>query len=220
MRNHQSFKSHLKNWEEFIFPIIRNPYLKNPRLYFEDQSVRHHNHLNSEIFSSFLYQNFKFDFNEPVYSESLLRNRMLNELLHEATPVLLNQDDLNSMKNSIENRSPFLDVNLVEFAYSIPSHHLINKGYSKYILRDAVKNILNDKVRLDRKKKGFNASIHSIIDFSDKNSCDYFLSESPIFDIVRKDKIENLFYKKWHENSYSKFLFNFMNSKIFIEKFL
>ncbi len=219
MRNHQSFKSHLKNWEEFIFPIIRNPYLKNPRLYFEDQSVRHHNHLNSEIFSSFLYQNYKFDFNEPVYSESLLRNRMLNELLHEATPVLLNQDDLNSMKNSIENRSPFLDVNLVEFAYSIPNHHLINKGYSKYILRDAVKNILNDKVRLDRRKKGFNASIHSIIDFSDKSSCEYFLSDSPIFDIVRKDKIEKLFNKKWHENSYSKFLFNFMNSKIFIEKF-
>ena len=220
MRNHQSFKSNLKNWEEFIFPVIRNPYLKNPRLYFEDQSVRNHNHLNSEIFSSFLYQNFKFDFNEPVYSESLLRNRMLNELLHEATPVLLNQDDLNSMKNSIENRSPFLDVNLVEFAHSIPSHHLINKGYSKYILRDAVKNILNDKVRLDRRKKGFNASIHSIIDFSDKNSRDYFLSDSPIFDIVRKDKIENLFNKKRHENSYSKFLFNFINSKIFIEKFL
>tara|TARA_X000000950_G_scaffold288227_1_gene404008 strand:+ start:11098 stop:12918 length:1821 start_codon:yes stop_codon:yes gene_type:complete len=219
MRNHQSFKSHLKNWEEFIFPIIRNPYLKNPRLYFEDQSVRNHNHLNSEVFSSFLYQNYKFDFNEPVYSESLLRNRMLNELLHEATPVLLNQDDLNSMKNSIENRSPFLDVNLVEFAYSIPNHHLINKGYSKYILRDAVKNILNDKVRLDRRKKGFNASIHSIIDFSDKSSCEYFLSDSPIFDIVRKDKIEKLFNKKWHENSYSKFLFNFMNSKIFIEKF-
>ena len=145
---------------------------------------------------------------------------MLNELLHEATPVLLNQDDLNSMKNSIENRSPFLDVNLVEFAYSIPSHHLINKGYSKYILRDAVKNILNDKVRLDRRKKGFNASIHSIIDFSDKNSRDYFLSDSPIFDIVRKNKIKNLLNKKWHENSHSKFLFNFMNSKIFIEKFL
>ena len=219
MRNHQSFKSHLKTGKN-LFSIYKKPLFKNPRLYFEDQSVRHHNHLNSEIFSSFLYQNFKFDFNEPVYSESLLRNRMLNELLHEATPVLLNQDDLNSMKNSIENRSPFLDVNLVEFAYSIPSHHLINKGYSKYILRDAVKNIINDKVRLDRRKKGFNASIHSIIDFSDKNSRDYFLSDSPIFDIVRKDKIKNLLNKKWYENSYSKFLFNFINSKIFIEKFL
>ena len=60
---------------------------------------------------------------------------MLNELLHEATPVILNEDDLNSMMNSIENRSPFLDINLVEFAQTIPSHHLINKGYSKYILK-------------------------------------------------------------------------------------
>ena len=144
---------------------------------------------------------------------------MLNELLHEATPVLLNQDDLNSMMNSIENRSPFLDVNLVEFAYTIPSHHLINGGYSKQILRDSVKNILNDKVRLDRRKKGFNASINSIINLDDKSSYDYFLSDSPIFDIIRKDKIEKLLYEKSHENSYSKFLFNFLNTKIFIENF-
>ena len=144
---------------------------------------------------------------------------MLNELLHEATPVLLNEDDLNSMMNSIENRSPFLDVNLVEFAQSIPTHHLIKKGFSKYILRDSVKNILNDKVRLDRRKKGFNASIKSLINFDDKASFDYFLSDSPIFEIIRKDKIEFLLKKHSLKNSYNKFLFNFLNSKIFIEKF-
>ena len=108
MRNHKSFNDHLENWKKFILPIVRNPFLRNPMLYFKDPFFRSHNHLNSEIFSSFLYKNFKIDFSEKIYSGSLLRNRMLNELLHEATPVLLNQDDLNSMMNSIENRSPFL----------------------------------------------------------------------------------------------------------------
>ena len=144
---------------------------------------------------------------------------MLNELFHEATPVILNEDDLNSMMNSIENRSPFLDINLVEFAQSIPSHHLIKKGYSKYILRESVKNILNDKVRLDRRKKGFNASIHSLINFDDKTSQDYFLSDSPIFEIVKRNEIELILKKKSLKNSYNKFLFNFINSKIFIEEF-
>ena len=219
MRNHKSFDRLLKNWNDHIFPNVRNPYLKNPKLYFEDQSIRNHNHLNSEIFSSFLYDNFKIEHNEKIYTKSLLRNRMLNELLHEATPVLLNEDDLNSMMNSIENRSPYLDINLVEFSQSIPSRHLISKGYSKYILRDAVKNILCDKVRLDRRKKGFNASIHSLIDFSDSNQLDYFLSDSPIFDLINKEKIEQLLTKPRLENSYNKFMFNFLNSKIFIENF-
>ena len=39
---------------------------------------------------------------------------MLNELLHEATPVLLNQDDLNSMKNSIENIGLNIDAALID----------------------------------------------------------------------------------------------------------
>ena len=66
----------------------------------------------------------------------------------------LHEDDLNSMSNSIENRSPYLDIDLFfEFCHSIPSSYLIKNGYSKFILRDSVKNILNDKVRLDRRKK-------------------------------------------------------------------
>ena len=42
---------------------------------------------------------------------------MFNELFHEVVPVILCKDDLNSMMNSIENRSPFLDSKLYEFSY-------------------------------------------------------------------------------------------------------
>ena len=60
------------------------------------------------------------------------------------------------MKYSIENRSPFLDKNLVEFAFSIPESLLVQKGYGKYILRESLKGILNDKIRLDRESKVLN----------------------------------------------------------------
>ena len=64
---------------------------------------------------------------------------MLNELFHEATPVILHEDDLNSMLYSVENRSPYLDTELQKFAYSIPASHLIQNGYGKYILGKQLK---------------------------------------------------------------------------------
>jgi asparagine synthase (glutamine-hydrolysing) len=219
MRNHSKFEQYLKDWQEHTGNFVRNPYLKNPQLYFDDQSIRAHNHLNSAEFASFLKHDFSIDFTESTYSESLLRNRMLNELFHEATPVILHEDDLNSMKYSIENRSPFLDVNLFDFAYSIPNKHLIKNGYGKYVLREAMNGILNDQVRLDRRKKGFNASINSIFDFSDKNTCDYFLdSSSVIFDLIDISNIERLIKTNPAPNHYSKFIFNFINCKIFLEE--
>ena len=144
---------------------------------------------------------------------------MLNELFHESIPVILHEDDLNSMQYSIENRSPFLDVNLFEFANSIPNEYLIRDGYGKFILRQAVDGILNDKVRLDRRKKGFNASLNSILNLKDDSTLDYLLSESPIFKIIRRDKMEELLKKDNFENSYQKFIFNFLNVKIFLENF-
>ena len=34
---------------------------------------------------------------------------MLNELFHEQVPLINNEDDMNSMKHSLENRNPFLN---------------------------------------------------------------------------------------------------------------
>ena len=68
------------------------------------------------------------------------------------------------MYYSVENRSPYLDRELLEFSLKIPSHLMISDGFQKRILRDSAKNVLIDKVRLDRQKKGFNASIGSIFE--------------------------------------------------------
>ena len=218
MRNHPDFQLFLDNWYKYTGNYIRNPYLKNPKLYFEDQTIRNHNHLNSNEFVKFLKEDFSIPINETEYNSSLLRNRMLNELFHEGTRVILHEDDLNSMQYSIENRSPYLDVDLFNFALAIPNQFLIMDGYAKYILREAVNGILNDQVRLDRKKKGFNASIESVIDFKDKKTIEYILDDSKVYDIIEKDKIETLLTKKEYENSYKKFIFNFLNVKMFMEK--
>lgn len=216
IRYDQDFNSYLNDWKSFPCNYIRNPFLKKYDLYFENPNLRDHIYLNNRQFSDYLKQPFQESFLETNYSDSLLRNRMMNEVFHEVVRVILHEDDLNSMCYSLENRSPFLDKELFEFAYSIPSKLLIKNGYAKYLLRESMSGILNDKVRLDREKKGFNASINSIIDFNNKEHIDYILDESKVFDFVKKEKIESLLMKKEYSNSFKKFLFNFLNVKIFL----
>lgn len=217
MRKSKKFKKTLSDWKKNIEKNIRNPYLKNPYLYIENQNFRKHIYLNNEIFSDFTTNNFKEDFIEKEYtSKSLLRNRMLNEMFNEITRPILLEDDLNSMFYSVENRSPYLDSNLLEFCYQIPNEYLIENGYNKNILREAMKGILNEKVRLDKKKKGFNSDIFSIFNF--RRDKEFLLSSSPIFDLVKKDKIENLLECKDLPNSFGKFIFNFINVKMFLEQ--
>ena len=43
---------------------------------------------------------------------------MLNEIYFETIPQILNEDDQNHMFSSVENRSPFLDADLVDFLYN------------------------------------------------------------------------------------------------------
>tara|TARA_Y100000739_G_scaffold229888_1_gene247000 strand:+ start:6705 stop:8522 length:1818 start_codon:yes stop_codon:yes gene_type:complete len=217
MRNHTNFQNLLNDWFSNTGKFIRNPYLKNPKLYFEDQTIRAHNHLNSDKFFEYLTDDYSYNIKEREFSDSLLKNRMMNELFYEVTRVILHEDDLNSMRFSIENRSPYLDYNLFNFAFSIPNEHLIKDGYGKYILRQAISGSLNDNVRLDRKKKGFNASIKSIIDLNDPVVIDFLLSESPVFNIIKRKKIESLLKHNNLPNSFNKFLFNFLNVKLFLE---
>lgn len=208
----------MRDFEKYTLPIVRNPHLQNPKLYFDNPGFRDHIYLNQTTFESILTKDFHEGFVETHYADNLLQNRMMNELFHEGSRVILHEDDLNSMLYSIENRSPFLDTDLFEFSYTIPTKHLINDGYGKYVLREAVKGYLNDQVRLDRRKKGFNASINSIVDFNNPTDRSRLLDDSPVFDLVDKSKMENLFNQGDFLNSHSKFIFYFMNVKTFLEQ--
>jgi len=215
----KEYQKALDDWKKYIYQYIRNPVLKDPYLYNKNKHFRDHIYDGNEEIKNFFYKQSKEIFTEKKYTDDLLRNRMLNELRTEATPIILCESDLNGMFYSIENRAPFLDRKLVEFAYTIPSKHLIKDGYAKNILRSSLKNILNENVRLDRQKRGFNVSINSIIDLKNKKVKDILLnSTSDIFKIIKKNEIEKLFLQDFIPNHLSKFLFSFINTKIFLEK--
>ena len=94
-----------------------------------DPGQRGHITLDQDFFECLLAKPFHEDFEETEFTRELLRNRMMNELFAESIPVLLHEDDGNSMRWSVENRSPFLDRNLAEFLYSVPSEYLIGDGF-------------------------------------------------------------------------------------------
>lgn len=217
MRDHATFPELLDAWQKHIGTIVRNPYLQNPMLYMENPGQREHVYLDHEKFAGFLHTDFYEAFTEHPYTDNLLRNRMLNEMFHEVIPIILHEDDLNSMMHSVENRSPYLDRDLFEFCYTIPDEHLIRDGYGKDVLRQATTGIVPDSVRLDRQKKGFNASLNSLFDLQAPETRDQILADDPVFDLVRRDKIAELLSLDPLPNSLSKFLFYFLNVKLFMQ---
>ncbi len=213
------YKKSLDAWKKYQLPIVRNPFLQDPELYIKDPYFRKHIYLNKDIFKNYIKFKWDEDFIENDYGYGPLRNRMLNELFVESTRVILNQDDLNAMSFSIENRSPFLDKKLFQIAYSIPVKYLIRNGFAKSILRDSMRGIVPDKILNTRKKVGFNASITDLLDIKNPDVVNFLIDDSSIFKIVKRNKIKELLKQKKMTNSFSKFLFNFINAKIFLDNF-
>jgi asparagine synthase (glutamine-hydrolysing) len=99
----------------------------------------------------------------------------------------------------------------------VPAEHLIKDGYAKYLLRASGEGVVADSVRFDKRKRGFNAPIDSLVDRSDPDTRERLMADSPIFDIVKREAIENFIDGSMADNSFSKNLFSFISSKLFLE---
>ena len=72
-------------------------------------------------------------------------------------PYLLHQYDRCSMANGVESRFPFMDYRLIELSFSLTLQSRIGGGFTKRILRAAMRGVLPDTIRLNRRKTGFNS---------------------------------------------------------------
>ena len=83
---------------------------------------------------------------------------LLDQLLYADTQTylheLLMKQDQMSMAASIESRVPFLDHPLVEFASTLPERLKLRGWTTKYVLRQAMRDMLPPEI-LSRKKMGF-----------------------------------------------------------------
>ena len=216
----KKFQNELNNWKENILPLIRNPFFKKHDLYLKNKNFRGHIYDNHSELKNYLNIKKKYSFKEKFFHKNILKNRMLNEIFYENTPVILEDEDLNSMKYSIENRSPFLDRDIFDLMFSTVPENYIKNGYKKYILRKSMEGIVDKKILWDMNKRGFNANITSLFDFKSKKIKEYILDKnSKIYHFVNYNKFVELLSRDYFPNSLSKFVFNVLNCKIFLDNF-
>ena len=100
---------------------------------------------------------FRAKARDPGYGRSRdnLKLRLLQDLLTYSLPCLLRYEDRNSMAFSVESRVPYLDQELVAHILRLPSDAIIRDGWSRWILREALKGTLPEKIRRRRWKVGF-----------------------------------------------------------------
>ncbi|GBR73587.1 asparagine synthetase B [Candidatus Termititenax aidoneus] len=94
---------------------------------------------------------------KSVYEQNFgsVQKAGLAQLQYTNLPRLLHYEDRNSMAHSIEARVPFLDYKLVEYTAALPDGCKIRDGYTKYILREAMRSALPEKICWRADKKGF-----------------------------------------------------------------
>jgi asparagine synthase (glutamine-hydrolysing) len=82
-------------------------------------------------------------------------DRMIRSDLSAYLPSdLLVKADMASMANSLELRSPLLDVNVVEWGISLPRNYKIKGFETKHILKDLARSLVPSEL-IDRPKMGF-----------------------------------------------------------------
>lgn len=101
-----------------------------------------------------LYESVKSTLLDPLSDEELI-----NDVLYADMQLVLQNDmlvkvDMMSMANSLEVRVPFLDHEVVNFAFSLPDDYKIAEGFKKRILKDAFRDILPTEL-YNRPKHGF-----------------------------------------------------------------
>ena len=86
--------------------------------------------------------------------DDLLNRQLYADLsIYLADDILVKVDRM-SMATSLETRAPFLDVDVMELAFSMPGDLKIRSGTRKYIVKQALRGVLPDRI-LDRSKEGF-----------------------------------------------------------------
>lgn len=131
----------LKTMLYFLLPANSRTYLR----------ANEYGYLNKDFSSQYLLSN---QISDGLYASSSLQDSLINHFEYKLEH-LLKWEDRNSMHFSMEARVPFLDYRLVERTLATQSDMIIKNGITKHILRDAMKEILPEEIRLRRDKVGY-----------------------------------------------------------------
>ena len=85
---------------------------------------------------------------------------------------LLQFADRSSMAFSIENRCPFLDHRLIQFAFSMPPKYKIRNGTTKWMLKKVARKFIPKQIAERTDKRGFSAPLNHWFGWGEKGKYD------------------------------------------------
>jgi len=84
---------------------------------------------------------------------------LFDDFHYYSLPINLRDFDRAAMQHSIEIRMPFMDYRLVNFMFSLPEESKLGNGFTKRIIRDAMKDIMPENIRTRKLKIGIASPI-------------------------------------------------------------
>ena len=152
-------------------------------------------------------------FHKPKKIKNIFRYQQ-----EEVLASLLKYGDSLSMAHSVENRFPFLDYRIVDFANSIPLKYKVFNDKGKYILRESMKDFLPKEIYESNIKNGFAVPIDSLM--KKNKEIKRILYENSKYNFFNEKKLkimlDNYFEEKFeHPN----FIFKILTIKIWLEIF-
>lgn len=159
---HSMGKHLFGNWAERYFHLVKRADVKS-----------------GEIFKRFkaIFQYQKHFIDQVGYTD-----------LFYFLPSLITMNDRASSAYGIENRTPFLDYRIAELAFQLPEHLKVNGYVTKYILREAFKDILPESISKRKDKKGLNTPVNYWFNNSLKSWKDNILKDYYKRTNVKEDK--------------------------------
>ena len=147
-KNNQPFRWEIKNIVAAFMPSHAAMQLEK----IEYKKTISHPDINTDFLNILKHQEW-VGIHKPIVTK-------LNDILHFNTTEigleeLLRFADRNSMAHGREVRLPFLNHELVEFVFSLPSQLKMHDGWTKFLLRNAMDKKLPDEIVWRKAKVGF-----------------------------------------------------------------
>jgi len=184
---YKNFKNYLSNPTGII-----KAYLLRKRKTDESNLLKKYPYLNKDFYDK--ANNNLSEFNS-FNSGSHLNDTLYEMLLYTSIPQQLVRADKSSMAFSVECRFPFLDYRVVEYAINLSYDYKTKNGLTKYILREALKDLLPAEVYNRKDKIGFAIP---------NNSFDSVKIKEYFYELLNHVKDENI---------------HFLNKQIFMDEY-
>jgi asparagine synthase (glutamine-hydrolysing) len=146
-QNNIPFQWGLANYLAAWLPLVASAQLETK----ERKQILNHPDVNKS-YAYAHYDKYYSVFKPPV---SKLNDILYFNTMQQGLGELLHYADRNSMAHGREVRLPFLNHELVEFIFSLPSTLKMHNGFTKYILRKTINGVLPKEIVWRKDKVGY-----------------------------------------------------------------